>query len=336
MKTCALCGKKFNSDESEYGLSCLKRLCSSVNLDDIKGYNGEKKLNKKVCKILGKENLPAKQSKLLTNRYCTLKLLEEVDLKEYDKYRISVENDIHKIGISTSPEELKSFKKITLKQANEINKHYKKHKNIFQKINDGDYDAQQYITSGVIRFAFSMYYIKKPYLSDMIQKLQLYIFRYAVQHLKEGENDFAAFCLEHSLKKNPKDIEITEKNVIKKIKNEPVFKQNIDNFLRKNRTKKSFSENNNIEFNDGDLFKSLHGATLYVSGKRQNDKWKLDITITDLYDFTELTKLQDYIKENQEYGESIEAAVGNNLALIATSCSVIHKYNITIKFNMEA
>ena len=205
-----------------------------MDLDDIKGYNGEKKLNKKVCKILGKGSLPNKQSKLLTNRYCTLKLLEEVDLKEYDKYRTSVENDIHKIGTITSPDKLKSFKKITLKQANEVNKHYKKHKNIFQKINSGEYDAQQYITSGVIRFAFSVYYSRKPYLSDMTQKLQLYILKYGAKHLKDINNIFAASCLEHALQKNPKDIEITSGFVIEEIKNEPIFKQTIKKFTKKN------------------------------------------------------------------------------------------------------
>ena len=81
MKKCALCGKKFNNNEAEFGLSCLKRLCTSIDIEDIKRYKDEKKLNKKVCKILGKGNLPNIQSKLLTNRYCTLKLLEEVDLK---------------------------------------------------------------------------------------------------------------------------------------------------------------------------------------------------------------------------------------------------------------
>ena len=334
MKKCALCGKSFNNDEAEYGLSWLKRLCSSMDIEDIKGYNGEKKLNKKVCKVLGKGNLPNKQSKLLTNRYCTLKLLEEVDLKEYDKYRTSVENDIHKIGITTSPEELKSFKKITLKQANEVNKHYKKYKNSFQKINDGDYDAQQYITSGLIRFAFSRYYTKKPYLSDMIQLLQLFILKCGVLYLKTKKQDFAASCLNHSLQKKSKDIEITKGTVINEIKEESIFKNTIDEFIKENGRKKSFYESKNIEFNNGDLFNSLHGTTLVVNGNKKNSEWNLEIKIHDLYDFTELIKVQEYT--NDEKGISnLPAAIGNNLALIATSCNVVHEYNSDINFNMK-
>ena len=331
MNKCALCGKKFKNDEAEYGLSCLKRICSSMDIEDIKGYKDEKKLNKKVCKVLGKGSLPNEQSKLLTNRYCTLKLLEEVDLKEYDKYRTSVKNDIHKIGIATSPEELKSFKKITLKGANEVNKHYKKYKSIFKKIKDGDYDAEQYITSGVIRFAFSNYYAKKPYLAGMIQLLQLFILKIGIEYLKNNYWDFSAECLEHALLKNPKDIEIQSGKVINKIKKDSKFKSTVNNLIK---NKKAFNINENIEFNTRDLLRSLHGATLIANGKKKNNKWIIDITITDLYDFTELVKVQDYMKNITDV-DGFALSFGNNFAMVATSCNVVHKYNITIKFTME-
>ena len=334
MNKCALCGKKFKNDEAEYGLSCLKRICSSIDREDVKGYRDEKKLNKKVCKELGKGNLPNEQSKLLTNRYYTLKLLEEVDLKQYDKYKVSVENDIHKIGITTSPEELKSFKKITLKGANEVNKHYKKYKNIFQKIKDGDYDAEQYITSGVIRFAFSNYYAKKPYLSDMIQLLQLFILKIGVYGLKAIKWDFASSCLEHSLEKNPKDIDVIEKEVIKEIKNDINFKNKINEIIKSSKSHKTFNIKDQIIFDNDDLIASLHEATIIIKGIKQNNKWYLDVTITDLYDFTELKKLQEYIKKTNTL-KNFALSFGNNFAMVATSCNVVHKYNITIKFTME-
>ena len=169
----------------------------------------------------------------------------------------------------------------------------------------------------------------------MIQKLQLYILKYGVKHLKDINNKFAASCLEHALQKNPKDIEITSGFVIDEIKNEPIFKQTIKKFISKNQGKKSFYESENIKFNNGDLFNALHEVTLTVQGNRANNKWNLDITIIDSYDFTDLIKLQDYIKENQDISQSLKAVFGNNLALIATSCNVVHKYNITIKFNMK-
>ena len=42
MNKCALCGKKFKNDDAEFGLSCLKRICSSMDIEDIKGYKDEK------------------------------------------------------------------------------------------------------------------------------------------------------------------------------------------------------------------------------------------------------------------------------------------------------
>lgn len=70
---------------------------------------------------------------MLTNRYLTLKILDEVPLEEYDKYRSSLQQDIDRIERTTKIEELKSFKLISLKQANEISKQYKKHEGFFKK-----------------------------------------------------------------------------------------------------------------------------------------------------------------------------------------------------------
>ena len=169
----------------------------------------------------------------------------------------------------------------------------------------------------------------------MIQKLQLYILKYIGEiYLIANNYNFAIECLEHSFQKDPKDIKIADNTVVDKIKKETVFKENINKFINENKHKKTFYQEENIEFNDGNLFNALHGVTLMVSGVKENNKWKLDITITDPYDFTELTKLQDYMGKKHEINK-IPAAIGNNLALVASSCNVVHKYNITINFNME-
>jgi len=334
MSKCALCGKSFKSNKSEFGLSCLKELCLSVGIDDVKNYSSEKKLNKVVCKRLGKDNLSLEQNKMLIDRYYCLKLLEDVKLFEYDKYRKLLQSDIDIINSFTNTNELKSFKKISLKESREVNKKYNKYKNIFEKINDGDYDAAQYITSGLIRFAFSKYYAKKPYLYDMRQKLQLFILKCGVFFLNHKKHEFAAKCLEHSLKKNSKDMYITNGKVIDEIKSTSIFKNTIDRIVRENYDNEIFHNEEIIEFGSGDLFHALHNATLITDGKKYNDKWIINVLIKDLYDFTELIKFQDYYSEEKGI-TGLPAAIGNNVALIATSCNVVHKYNITIKFSME-
>lgn len=45
---------------------------------------------------------------MLTNRYLTLKILNEVPLEEYDNYKSLLQQDIDKIEKSTKVEELES------------------------------------------------------------------------------------------------------------------------------------------------------------------------------------------------------------------------------------
>ena len=339
MNRCILCGRKMNNVNHVFGLNCLKRLYLSMNIMGVKNLKDETLLNNQIRKICDKKRLPQEQTRMLTNRYLTLKLLNEVQIGEYDKYRKIVQNDIDFIDKQTSIKDLKSFNKITLKQAAEINKLYKKNQNIFEKINNGEYDEIQKISFDVIRFAFSIYYNKKPYLSDMNQKLQHYILMGGVIRLGLRRNNFASKCLEHSLQEHPKDIEITEGNVIGEIIKDSNFQKAINEFINENQKSERINNCKQvIEFKKGNLGLSLHNATLRVNGgKKEKDNWELDIVITDLYDFTELKKLQEYIVQNADLAENFEnfaAAFGNNLAAIGTSCKVVNTYNITIKFKI--
>lgn len=339
MNRCVLCGRKMNDVNHVFGLSCLKRLCLSMNIMGVKNLKDETLLNNQVRKICDKKRLPQEQTRMLTNRYLTLNLLNEVQIEEYDKYRKIVQNDIDLINNKTEFKELKSFNVITLKQASKINKLYKKNQSIFAKINNGEYDEIQEISFDLIRFAFSAYYNKKPYLSDMNQKLQHYVLMGGAIMLRLNNNIFAAECLEHSLQEHPENIEITEGKVISDIVKNSNFKKAINGFINQNQETGNIKNTKQvIEFEKGNLGLSLHNATLKVNGiKQKNNTWRLNITISDLYDFTELKKLQEYIVQNANFAENFEnfaAAVGNNLAAIGISCKVVNTYNITIKFTI--
>ena len=125
MEKCMLCGRKISNTRYNFGIGCLKKTCLLMNIDGIKNLNGEAELNRKIMFLCAKKNLPKTQSNMLTNRYLTLKILDEVPLEEYDKYRSSLQQDIDRIERTTKIEELESFKLISLKQANEINKQYR-------------------------------------------------------------------------------------------------------------------------------------------------------------------------------------------------------------------
>ncbi len=314
-------------------------MCYETGLYDIKNLNGESLLNKKILAICNKKRLPKKQSQMLTNRYLTLNLLNNVPLEEYNKYKKALQTDIKLINNHTKIEELNSFNMITMKQASEIKKQYIKHKDFFQKLMDGKYDSIQNLSFDIIRFAFSRYYNNKPYLSDMTQKAQYGILQVGVLGLRGIKWNFASDCLAHSLQEKAEDIIITEGEAIGKIIENEEFKLKINEIMKKYEKQYFFStgkEEESITFKDPNLFFALHNAYIELTGRKQKDKtWNLDITLSDEYDFTDLQEIEEYV-DNNDYLKSFVGATANNFAMIANSCNVVHTYHITIKFSINS
>ena len=314
-------------------------MCYETGLYDIKNSNGESLLNKKILALCNKKRLPKNQSQMLTNRYLTLNLLNAVPLEEYNKYKEVLQADIDLINRNTKIEELNSFKLITMKQASEIKKQYNKHENFFQKLMKGEYDVIQNLSFDIVRFAFSKYYNNKPYLSDMTQIAQYGILQGGALGLRAFNWNFAADCLVHSLQEKPKDLVITEGDVIGEIIKNETFKIKINEIIKKYEKQEYFTtgkEKESISFNSANLFFALHNTYLEVIGNKQIDgTWNLDITLDDEYDFTDLQEIEEYV-DNDEYLKSFAGATGNNLAMIADSCRVVNTYHITIKFTINS
>ena len=278
----------------------------------------------------------------------TLIILNKVNIPAYDTYRTEIQKDINSITNKTQKKELKSFNLITLKQSTEVYKIYQKYEEIFEKIMNGDYDALQNISFDIVRFAFSKYYSKKPYLSGVLQILQYGILQAGVIFLTVLQCNLSAKLLEYSLKSNPKDIIITEKKYIKKIQSNEIFKAKIDEIIKKYGANNYFdtgTENESITFEgmkgDGliekkdslDLFLAIHNGFIQTVGKKNEDStWNLEVTLKDRYDFTVLQKIAEYFDNGIV---SLLAATANNFAMIATSCNVVHEYNLTIKFSIK-
>ena len=258
MERCMLCGRKISNTKYNFGIGCLKKTCLSMHIDDIKNLNGEAELNRKIMYLCNKKRLPKAQSSMLTNRYLTLKILNEVPLEEYDNYKSLLQQDIDKIEKSTKVEELESFKQISLKQANEISKQYKKHQNFFEKMINGDYDVLQNLSFDVVRFSFSKYYSNKPYLNETTQRSQYFIWKSLAMSFKTIGFTFSGKCLENSLKRNPKDIEIISGKVINDIKKDDNFKNKINKILKEHENEAKFNVKEIIRFGDGDLLLAFY------------------------------------------------------------------------------
>ena len=88
-----------------------------------------------------------------------------------------------------------------------------------------------------------------------------------------------------------------------------------------------------MNYVSNDLFLALNNTTINIIGNKENDKWKLDITITDRYDFTDFKEIDEYCDDNILKG--LLGSTANNMAMISVASGVMHEYNVSIKFQMD-
>ena len=51
MNRCALCGRKINNREFNFGLGCLKKACTFLQIKNVKNLKGEYLLNNKIQRL---------------------------------------------------------------------------------------------------------------------------------------------------------------------------------------------------------------------------------------------------------------------------------------------
>lgn len=337
MKRCILCGRKISDEKYNFGLGCLKKSCQCVGIENAKNLKFENKLNNKICKINGKVLLNKQQKQLLTDRYLTYHMLEQVDILHYKKITNLIENDIKKIDYKTK--KVKSSNFITLKDASEILKLYTRYKKILEKTQEYTEEELkneiQNLPWDTIMFAFSAHYEKKPYLSELIQIVQLFAWKMCAMGAELILDwKVGAKFLNHSLQEKPKDLYITEGIVIDRIKQDESFKNTIKTIIDNNKNKDNFSvEKVGILFDKFDLKLGLNNVAMNINGKKQEEHWILNITMTDRFDFTDLKELTEYIKNNVI--KSAFLSTMNNLGMVSTAYNVMNEYNIKIEFSME-
>lgn len=110
-------------------------------------------------------------------------------------------------------------------------------------------------------------------------------------------------------------------------------KEKINTIIQDNIDNKQFDVTYGLDYKSSDLFLALNNTTLNVIGKKEDNKWKLKITITDRYDFTDFKEIDEYCDDDRLKG--ILGSTANNLAMISVESGIMHEYNVTIKFNIE-
>ena len=264
MKRCSLCGRKISNEGYCFGLSCLKKSCAIVGIKNVKNLKAENRLNNKIQKLNRKILLNKEQKQLLTNRYLTNQVLCQIDLPYYQNLAKSINKQVKKINNKTTDKDIEKSKNyITLKNAFEILQLYNRYKNLLEKTQN--YTTEKLINEiqnlpwDTLSFAFSFYYEKKPYLNDLMQVVQLFIWKIVVAisaPLYKCGSDF----LNHSLQAEPEDMYITEGKIIEEIKEDANFIKKIDNIIKKYGNKNSFDtkDKENLNYKDFDLFFALN------------------------------------------------------------------------------
>ena len=283
MNRCSVCGRNVSNKTAHFGLGCLKNMCSLIDMDKPKNLKGENLLNIKISKITKKKSLNKEEKTLLTNRYLTLQLLNKIPLNNYDSMRNKIMKDINNIGKN---KKLISNDIITLKQAYEAFKLYNKFQKIKEKAEEVDSEYIQNFLFENLLFAFSTYYRNKKYFGGVIADIQYYFWKTISNMLKKTYPNGMEF-IEYSLLENPQDKLIENGKLIDDIIKDENFKEKIKVCILNNKNNNHFEITEGLNYISTDLFLALNNTTINIIGNKESNKWKLDITIIDRYDFTD-------------------------------------------------
>lgn len=329
MNRCSVCGRTVSNKTVHFGLGCLKNMCSLIDIDKPKNLKGENLLNTKISKITKKKSLNKEEKTLLTNRYLTLQLLDKIPLNNYDSMRNKIMKDINNIGKN---KKLISNDIITLKQAYEAFKLYNKFQKIKEKAEEVDSEYIQNFLFENLLFAFSTYYRNKKYFGGVIADIQYYFWKMISNMLKKTYPNGMEF-IEYSLLENPQDKLIENGKLIDDIIKDENFKEKIKVCILNNKNNNHFEITEGLNYVSTDLFLALNNTTINIIGNKESNKWKLNIIITDRYDFTDFKEIDEYCDNNIIKG--LFGSTANNMAMISVASGVMHEYNVTIKFKID-
>ena len=340
MHECLLCKRDMKTATTVFGNGCIKSIYKILEIKIPKNVKDkESYLYKSIMKKLNIKNLSSNQKIWLTDRYLTYQYMDKLKYGDYTELKDELNKDIAEVKEVVEFSELKTAKKVELKQAYTL---YKKEEKLDKYISKVSY-AQDTAKVGLkLLWETSPInlIIKKntnPFEIPAIKAMQYALW----QVIAIGGNvvgfDSSAELLEHSLTNKPKDLLISEGKIVDEIKNDFQFQQKIrDIVIEYGKDTSKFNTNGlKIQFDNSDLYFAIHGADINVVGEKINEKWKLDIEIKDPYDYTEFKDLEDYVKDANSVPKSMFSSFIYNLAHISVMFGVIKEYNVIIRFTID-
>lgn len=346
MHECLLCKKDMKTSKDIFGNGCVKNIYSflemkmpkKVKLREVTLYNN-------VMKINNVYNINKYQKMWLTDRYLTRQYLNRIPYGNYTRLTNQINIEIQNINQINKNEEPKSAKNMSLKQAYDLYKKATKFTEGIEKIKKGNFTDEESIKLLISSFSFifNMRKNSNQYEKSSFKAMQ-YAFWQTVIEIggKYAEFDISADFLQHSLEKEPTDVLFSEGKVVQAIIEDKNFKSNINNIIEeygKNCNEFIFDSNVDdrfpMSFAESDLYFAIHDIELKVYGKKQNDKWVLDVKLHDRYDYNKFKSIEKYFKDTKSIPKSMFSSTLYNLAHYSVNFQVMKEYNIDIQFKIN-
>lgn len=346
MHECLLCERDMKRSKTIFGNGCIKNIYNLLELSSPKRIkNREDYLYKTIRRKAKVSSLNKEQKIWLLDRYLTYQYLNKINWGDLNKIKEEINTDIQNVNKVSKFDDLKTAGKIKLKQAYDLYKKILKFEegiNQLRNVNFNDEQNKKLLISN-ISFIFNMGRNKSQYEKDSFKAMQ-YAFWQTVIEVggKYFDFDISANLLQHSLEEKPEDLVITEGKIIYTIKKDNQFQENINNIVKKygnNKEEFIFDSKDNkdfpMNFNNSDLYFAIHSAELKVTGKKQNEKWNLNIKLDDRYDYSKFKDWQDYYFDTNSIPKSIFSSTLYNLAYYSMKLKVMKEYDIDIQFELN-
>ena len=353
-KTCKLCNRTYSHSYKLFGRGCFNTECNLLKINIPKEEKDKEKFFCNViARRLGKFGISQSKKYDLTQKYLTLEYLKKIKYGDLTEEKKQLENDINNITFNNSVRETidklldnEAYNTLSiLTPSITLNKAYRLYKTTLkfsEKMNALRKDIEKaesedekvsilndYIIND-LKFIFDTSKIMVPLYYPVFFAMQLAFWELVVIVGREKAGFIiSARFLDNALVKKkgyiPKNQTIDSYEDIEKIREDSYFKDKIDFLIKKySKHKRQFDINiNNVDifddvvlnFEDNDLFFSLHGTTISVKGKRkENGLYDLIVKLEDTYDFTK-------IRMPNQYGDDAKHILGNtlnNMAIVSS------------------
>lgn len=349
-KRCILCNKPYNYKYVMFGRSCLD------NLYDLLGFSKSPRIiwNKELylCTRIAWKNhkffLNKKKKYALAQKYIALTYLNTMNYEALEDIKEKILNDIK--NIKTFSKNIIETISFSLNEVYKLVNYVHKFNEILEEIKEFNWEeADEEIAEKFIKnmsFIFDLTKKTNPISYAVFYSMQYIFWQVVVVGGILANMKLSARLLSNSLSifgQQPQDLVIDDDEITKLIIENKSFKEKIDQLIKKyGQDREDFIVNNEapkedilIRFNGGDLLYALHDATMLVNAKKdQDNKWKFEIEIDDIYDFTDFKDLKEYADAEEKIRDIFSSTL-NNLGVVSSEYGVIQKFNLKIKFETK-